>query len=153
MKEGSSSCGAEPDRTAMEDENPGPPSNGIRRMGDGMARNEAQQEGSPAAGDLTLLVTTEQELEQRLRSARDQARQIIEAAETEAQALREAFQVEVDERRARLRAEAETESRARVAEVAVEETGLVARFEELPQARLDQLAEILVTRLLAGEDR
>jgi vacuolar-type H+-ATPase subunit H len=104
-------------------------------------------------GDLAQLVATEQELESRLIRAREQARALVEAATSEVEARAAEHEREAAEAHARFHAEVERERSSRAAELLAEGRRRAARFDDLPESRIADLAGVVLERLLSGRER
>ena len=105
---------------------------------------------SAPSADLALLVATEQELEESIAQAREQARAMIESAYTEAGARSSELERELAAARERFQAELEIERARRAAEVLAEGKRQAARFDAVPEARVTELAGVVVAGLLSG---
>jgi vacuolar-type H+-ATPase subunit H len=104
-------------------------------------------------GDLAQLVATEQELEGRLARAREEARSLIAAATANAEARALEHERNAGEARARFQAEVERERTRRAAELLAEGKRRAAKFDDLPDASIALLADVVLECLLAGGDR
>jgi len=103
-----------------------------------------------SASDLTRLIEAEQRLEEVLTSARTDAGALVESARTDAAAAEVALERELQESDARLESEVESESARRVAEVETEGRRVAAGLDAVPEARIVELAAVIVTSLVGG---
>ncbi len=116
-----------------------------------MTNNTPDQISPPApSADLAQLVTTEQELEQKLVQAREQARLAIEAAYTAAGVRSKEQAEQLSGARQRFETEVEEERHRAAAQVLVEGEQEVARFDAIPDSQVGVLADVVVARLLGG---
>jgi vacuolar-type H+-ATPase subunit H len=106
---------------------------------------------SPGA-DIALVMSTELELEKELTTAREEARILVEAAYTDAGARSSAQERELAAARELWQAEVEAERDRRATEVLLEGKRAAARFDEVAEGRVAELADIVVARLLRGAD-
>jgi vacuolar-type H+-ATPase subunit H len=109
-----------------------------------------QTAATTPSADLTLLVSTELELDHRLNQARERAQTTIESAYTDAGARSQKEEQALVEARERLQAEVEAERDKRTAEVLAEGERQAVRFDTVPEAQVARLAEVVVNRLLHG---
>jgi len=102
--------------------------------------------------DIALVMTTELELEGQLTRAREEARILIEAAYTEAGARSSGQEQELSAAREHFQAEVEAERDRQAAKVLADGKRAAARFDEVSEGRVTELAELVVARLLSGAD-
>jgi vacuolar-type H+-ATPase subunit H len=115
-----------------------------------MARKGGTQTTAAGPGkDLAALVAAEQELEERLAKAREEARARVEAARQQAETLRLELEQDLTRTRERVAAEAEAEQERLVSEVLVAGERDAARLDAVPDPRIEELAAIVVDGLLA----
>ena len=118
-----------------------------------MAHVDGQSAPTAPSGDLAQLVATEQELEARLARAREEARSLIDAARAAREARALEHERSTGQARARFEAEVERERSRRAAELLADGRRRAARFDDLPEARIAELAGVVLDCLLAGADR
>ena len=106
---------------------------------------------SPGA-DIALVMSTELELEKQLTRAREEAGTLVEAAYTDAGARSTAQERELSAARELWQAEVEAERVRRASEVLLEGRRAATRFDEVPESRVAELAQLVVARLLRGAE-
>lgn len=106
---------------------------------------------SAPAGDLAQLVAAEQQIDQQLARAREQAAALIEAATRDAENLTRMWQEESKASRLRALASLEREQVAREAEVVAEGRDRAAWYDERPASTISELAGLVLDRLLSEE--
>jgi vacuolar-type H+-ATPase subunit H len=111
----------------------------------------AQETPLTPSADLALLVATERELESKLAAAGEHARATVETARTEATQARTTQDQELNSARQQFEAEVAAESDRRSQEVLAEGERQAAWFDALSEARVTELAGLVVSRLLATE--
>ena len=113
-------------------------------------RRPADQTASAPSPDLTLLVTTEQQLEQLLSQARVDAQAITDSARADVAATSAALDKELSEARARFQSDVEAERARRGADVLAEGRRQAAELDAIPDVRIAALAEVVLARLVRG---
>jgi uncharacterized protein YfcZ (UPF0381/DUF406 family) len=112
-------------------------------------RTKGSDDGNSST-DLGLLLATELELEAMLARAREQARELVQAAGAEVGVASIALDRELAAARARFDMEVEAERAARAAEVLAEARQRVAEVDAVPDERIAELSRTALERLLQG---
>ena len=119
-----------------------------------MARAEPTQPASPATtADLALLVEIEEQLETKLALAREQAQRLVAAARAEAEARTRAENQALHEAREQFQSEVEAERGRRATELLADGSRQAARFDGVPEARIAELAGLVLARLVGEGNR
>lgn len=102
------------------------------------------------SSDITRLLEAEAELEAMLTRARDEAQTLLETAYAEAGTRSAALDHELAETKQRFLVELDAERARHEAEVLAEGKRRAARLDATPNARITELGEVVLTRLLSG---
>jgi F0F1-type ATP synthase membrane subunit b/b' len=101
--------------------------------------------------DLERLIATEQRLDEALQQARAEAEGLIRQAEAAAHRADADLEAELEQRARSALAEAARARRRAEEEIAGTAADLVARYEAVADAQVEQAADRVVQRLVAGE--
>lgn len=115
-----------------------------------MTRKDAPD---PRAGGLALLVETEDRLEAMLVLRREEAEGLLEEARLRAAERLRSLDHEIAARAAHLQREIEERAAAAAREAAIEGARRSARWRDVPEGRLDELAGLVIERLLNAVGR
>jgi vacuolar-type H+-ATPase subunit H len=115
-----------------------------------MAHAEPALNSHAPAGDLGQLVAVEQDLEQRLAQAREQARELLEAAQRETETLRLSHERDLEELRTRIQTQQEAQQREKEAEIQADGRARAAAYDRLPDATVAELAGVGLELVLRG---
>ena len=110
-----------------------------------MTRSEVEQ---PGAGGLALLVETEDRLEAMLTSRREEAARLVAEARDRVASRLTSVNAEIAARAARLERKIEAGADAGVRDAALDGERRSARWRDVPDQRIDSLAENVLERLL-----
>jgi vacuolar-type H+-ATPase subunit H len=110
-----------------------------------MTRKDAPD---PRAGGLALLVETEDRLEAMLVLRREEADRLLQEARLRAAERLRSLDDEIAARETHLQREIEEQATAAAREAGIEGERRSARWRDVPEGRLDELAGLVIERLL-----